>query len=236
MQIKLTQLLSNNNVTGSDVMVTDVSGPLGYVTKQTTVDKVRDYITGSITSLSLNYISSSTAQFDVLSASNVNITNLSASVASFSGSILIYGTAALAQNPTAAYIVYSSSMDKLVAYPGLFISGNVTGSDAKFDNTNTRLVNLTTAVSTVSASIALTDLNHVILVNASSSDLTLTLPTASLSSYRQYIIKKIDSSSNKVIISGSNAELIDGAGGKSINTQYQTITLISDGIDQWFIL
>lgn len=72
MQIRLTQLLSNNNVTGSDVMVTDVSGPLGYITKQTTVDKLAKYITGSIVDLNLNSLSASTIQTTVITASIVS--------------------------------------------------------------------------------------------------------------------------------------------------------------------
>lgn len=72
MQIRLTQLLSNNNVTGSDVMVTDVSGPLNYITKQTTVDKIAKYITGSIVNLNLNNLSASTIQTTVITASTVS--------------------------------------------------------------------------------------------------------------------------------------------------------------------
>lgn len=189
MQIRLTQLLSNNNITGSDVMVTDVSGPFGYITKQATVDNLAKYITGSIVDLNLIDLSASAVQATVITASVISastyigivgggigdvtltgtnnfsgintfnnyyitasngitgsiakfttvtgtyitgvygkFSHISASSATFSGSILLYGTAALAQNPEAAYIVYSSSIDKLVAFPGLFVSGALTAS------------------------------------------------------------------------------------------------------------
>lgn len=203
MQIRLTQLLSSSNVTGSDVIVTDVSGPLGYITKQATVDKLAKYITGSIVDLNLNNLSASTIQTTVITASIIsasiyegltgggdvtevgtnnfsgintfnvnyitasvgitgsdavfttitgtnisgvygNFSHISASSATFSGSILLYGTAALAQNPEAAYIVYSSSIDKLVAFPGLFVSGALTAS-SEISGTIASLVTLNVA-------------------------------------------------------------------------------------------
>lgn len=88
------------------------------------------YVTGST---ALFDISGTTAQFTIVTGSTITgslakFTTLSASTAEFSGSVLIYGTASLSSNPSAAYLIYSSSMDKLVAFPGLFVSGNLTGS------------------------------------------------------------------------------------------------------------
>ena len=88
------------------------------------------YVTGST---ALFDITGTTAQFTIVTGSTITgslakFTTLSASTAEFSGSVLIYGTASLSSNPSAAYIIYSSSMDKLVAFPGLFVSGNLTGS------------------------------------------------------------------------------------------------------------
>ena len=57
-------------------------------------------------------ISGTTAQFTTVTASNV----------------LIYGTASLTTSPDAAYIIYNSIYDKLIAFPGLYVSGNLTGS------------------------------------------------------------------------------------------------------------
>ena len=70
-------------------------------------------VSGSTT---LSTISGTTAQFTTITASNV----------------LIYGTASLATNPTAAYLIYNSVLDKLVAYPGLIVSGNLTASIGQF--------------------------------------------------------------------------------------------------------
>lgn len=295
MQIRLTQLLSNNSVTGSDVMVTDVSGPFGYVTKQATVDKVAEYITGTISELNLNYLSSSNGEFETITASvisasqyigvtagsnpagpdksvqfnsgsqlsgssnltydygtsilsgtvaefttvtasNLNVSNLSASTATFSGSILIYGTAALAQNPTAAYIIYSSSLDKLVAYPGLYVSGGITGSDgANF--VNLRIDSFSSNVLKITGNYDLASdiVRHVILVNAATGEVTASLPLASTVPGREYIFKKTDSSANAVVVY-SALDTIDGEATKELLAQYETITVVSDGTGSWFVL
>lgn len=88
------------------------------------------YVTGSTTVFD---ISGTTAQFTTITASTMQIQGTTV----FSGSMLIYGTASLSSNPSAAYLLYSSSLDKLVAFPGLYVSGNLTGSGhAKFDSLN----------------------------------------------------------------------------------------------------
>ena len=63
-----------------------------------------------------NTLSGTTSQFTTITASN----------------FLIYGTASLFTNPQAAYLVYNSGSDKLVAYPGLIVSGNLTASIGQF--------------------------------------------------------------------------------------------------------
>jgi hypothetical protein len=73
---------------------------------------------------------------NAVTASLGRFTTLSASSAEFSGSVIIYGTASLAANPTAAYVRYESSNDRIKIFPGLDVSGsstvsgnlNVTGS------------------------------------------------------------------------------------------------------------
>lgn len=69
---------------------------------------------------------------NTVSASVGKFTTLSASNAQFSGSVLIYGTASLASNPDAAYVRYEASsgsvVDKIVIFPGIYTSGQITGS------------------------------------------------------------------------------------------------------------
>lgn len=93
---------------------------------------------------------------------------------------------------------------------------------------------LTTAVATISSNTSLNTSHHVVLVDASSAQVTLTLPSAATTSARQYMIKKKDSSSNAVVVSASNSQTIDGQASLSFNTQYEAIMVVSDG-SNWFI-
>lgn len=115
-------------------------------------------------------------------------------------------------------------------------STGITGSDAKFTSITGTLNGLATNVILVSSNTTLSNNNHIILASASTVDLFITLPSASSSPFRQYIIKKIDSNAHKIIISGSAAQTIDGLATRLINTQYETVTLVNNGVSEWFIL
>lgn len=115
-------------------------------------------------------------------------------------------------------------------------SGIVSGSTAIFATTTTTLNGLKTNVATKTTNATISGSEHVILGNAAAGQIILTLPTVNSAANQQYIIKKIDSSSNKVIISGSTNETIDGNTGYSISTQYETLTVVSDGSTGWYIL
>lgn len=75
--------------------------------------------------------------------------------------------------------------------------------------------------------------NNVALCDCTSNAITLNLPVGVIGT--QYVIKKIDATANAVTIDANGAELIDGAGTQTINTQYESITIVSDGSD-WFIV
>jgi hypothetical protein len=82
---------------------------------------------------------------------------------------------------------------------------------------------------TISAATTLTDDYDVYLCDASGAAFTVTLPKAGLYSGKLYYLKKIDSSANAITIDADGSETIDGAATQSIENQYQTITLFSDG-------
>lgn len=76
----------------------------------------------------------------------------------------------------------------------------------------------------------------VILVDASSGGVVITLPAALTNDGRYYFIKKIDSSNNPVVIEGDvSAETIDGEASISLGLQYQYIMVRCDGT-VWHIL
>ncbi len=79
------------------------------------------------------------------------------------------------------------------------------------------------------------DDDQVILVDASSRDITITLPSAVEFNNRTFYIKKIDSSLNNVIIDGEDDETIDENDTITTNVQYLCLQVASDGANWWII-
>ena len=76
----------------------------------------------------------------------------------------------------------------------------------------------------------------VILVDATSGNKTITLPSASASPSKVYYIKKIDTTSHKVTIQPAAVdEKIDSEDNFEIVVPYTCITPICDGEDWWII-
>ncbi len=78
--------------------------------------------------------------------------------------------------------------------------------------------------------------NHIlVIVDASSGAVKITLPSAEDSEGIVYIFKKIDSSGNSVTIDGNGNETIDGEQTVVLNLQFAYVTVACDG-DEWFII
>jgi len=75
----------------------------------------------------------------------------------------------------------------------------------------------------------------VIYADATSNAITITLPAVASVVDRVYNIKKIDSSVNTVTIDGNSSETIDGSTTVVISSQYDSVTIHSNG-NEWFIL
>ena len=76
-----------------------------------------------------------------------------------------------------------------------------------------------------------------IYVLTPSSDITVTIPSAGdVGEGYKYQIKNM--STNKITINPDGTETIDGAGNTTFDlaVQYQSVTLVSDGTSQWFII
>jgi len=75
----------------------------------------------------------------------------------------------------------------------------------------------------------------VLLVNATAGNITITLPDSGFVASpkdemgKLFYIKKVDASVNTVTIDGYSAQTIDGAATYVINTQYDSVTIVSDG-------
>jgi hypothetical protein len=87
----------------------------------------------------------------------------------------------------------------------------------------------------IETDVTLDSTHFAVLVNADIADRVINLPPVSGLAGRVYHIKKIDSSNNIVTINPDGAEIIDGASTQTLNVQFQSVSLISDGT-QWFIL
>ena len=73
-----------------------------------------------------------------------------------------------------------------------------------------------------------------LLVDATVGNITLNLPAAVGSEGKEYIIKKIDATANTVIIDPDGAETIDGAATKTLSSQWQSLSVVSDGTS-WYV-
>jgi len=94
---------------------------------------------------------------------------------------------------------------------------------------------LVTPITTINTNTTLLSSNYVVMADSSSGNIVIQLPAASIHTGRTYHIKKIDSSTNLVTLSGNIAETIDGLNTQAINTQYISLTIVSNG-SNWFII
>lgn len=88
---------------------------------------------------------------------------------------------------------------------------------------------LLTRPQAITATTTLTSSNTVLEVDATSGAVTINLPRAGDHASRVYVIKKIDATANTVTVDGYLAETIDGALTQVLATQWQSLTIISDG-------
>ncbi len=89
------------------------------------------------------------------------------------------------------------------------------------------------AVKTSNYSVA--DSDSVLLGNAASNTITFTLPSAVGMTGRQFTIKKTDSSTNTVTVATSSSQKIDGGTTVALSSQWQFLTVISDG-SNWMVV
>jgi len=86
-----------------------------------------------------------------------------------------------------------------------------------------------------SADYTVTDTDGVehILMTTSSTNRTITLPTAADNTYRTLTITKVDSGTGTVIIDGEGAETVNGAATLTLAAQYMAAVLVCNGTS-WF--
>ena len=75
----------------------------------------------------------------------------------------------------------------------------------------------------------------VVLVDATTSNVTVTLPAASGAMHKIYTVKRLDGSGNTVSVTTPGTETIDGGRPYNLTAQYQFITIACDG-SNWYII
>lgn len=92
------------------------------------------------------------------------------------------------------------------------------------------LSNLGLPYTSVAVNTLVTSTNCFIDVDASGANRTITLPSAAtLTSGFTYIIRKLDSSNNTVIVDPNSTQTIDGVTTYTLTKQYETLTIVSNG-------
>lgn len=90
---------------------------------------------------------------------------------------------------------------------------------------------------TITGDTTLTGNHDLVLVDCSGGSITVTLPEASTLPYKQYRIKKIDQSTNPVRIKPyDSTEHVDDEDEWTINGQWDCMDIVSDGVDDWFMI
>ena len=92
-----------------------------------------------------------------------------------------------------------------------------------------------TSIATITTSTSIDSSYSVVLCNATSGGITVTLPSASGHEGRIYHVKKIDASVNAIIVDGADAETIDGELTQTFSVQYESLQIVCDG-SNWHIL
>lgn len=90
---------------------------------------------------------------------------------------------------------------------------------------------------TTTSDLTLTTSHTVVLCDASSGPLTVTLPAASANGGRLYHVKKADASANTVTVAGDGDDTIERAPTAVLTDQDECITIDADSVeDNWNIL
>lgn len=104
-------------------------------------------------------------------------------------------------------------------------------AEKKYFDQVTRQINLCYRLKVVSVTAAYSAKidDGVVLADATGGAFTVTLPSATGSAGAVLRIKRLNSGANAVTVSGAGGQTIDGAATSSLTTQYQVLSLVSDG-------
>lgn len=157
---------------------------------------------------------------------NPRITNQQNGTIAISGNLIIEGNGLITASNLTCDSVTSSNI----------VGGDLIISSSDYQQTET----IKTSVIKTSTNLTLTSGHHTVLVEPTSSNVTITLPYALYHLGREYIIKKNISSSYSVTVSASSGaertDKIDSSSTASLASSYQSVHVISDGTGSWYII
>ncbi|HUS26090.1 MAG TPA: hypothetical protein VMY99_01960 [Nevskiaceae bacterium] len=93
----------------------------------------------------------------------------------------------------------------------------------------------TLATSTKTSNYTITGTDVIIFADATSGNVTITLPTASSNTGYRFYIKRIDNAGNTCTVARSGSDTIDGQTSLSLDLQYTSMTVVSNG-SAWYII
>ncbi|HSX28214.1 MAG TPA: hypothetical protein VLF60_02080 [Candidatus Saccharimonadales bacterium] len=93
----------------------------------------------------------------------------------------------------------------------------------------------TLATSTKTSNYTVSTTDTIVFANATTGNVTISLPTASSNAGYRFYIKRIDSSGNTCSVARTGTDTIDGATSISLDIQYMSLTVASDG-SAWYII
>lgn len=86
------------------------------------------------------------------------------------------------------------------------------------------------SIVTVDESYSITPSDSIVVADASSGALTVTLPSSVGMTGKTYTVKRVSSSAGEVVVATTNSEIIDGASAYSeLSTQWATVIVVSNG-------
>lgn len=93
----------------------------------------------------------------------------------------------------------------------------------------------TLATATKSSNYTISATDTIIFANAGSGNVTISLPTASANAGYRFYVKRVDSSGNTCAVARTGTDTIDGQASISLDLQYTSLTIASDGT-AWYII
>ena len=90
-------------------------------------------------------------------------------------------------------------------------------------------------VDTITADTTIDTDYDVVLIDATSANVTATLPAASGATHKVYTFKRLDGSANTASVTTLGTETIDGGRPYNLTVQYQFITIACNG-SNWYII